>query len=172
VKGQFPADLQGPLQYGNGLKAYVINLLVCQMVALNRVQKCVTSMIGQTLSEASILKYVIRLHQALADWEADAINQLLKSPALNVDETSLRVDKTNHWIHVYAAGDVTLKRLHRKRGLEAINTIDIIPRYSGVIIHDCWASYLSYDHCGHALCGSHLLRELTFIVDSNGYAWA
>jgi transposase len=39
VKGTFPADLHGPLQYGNGLKAYAINQLMCQMVALNRVQK-------------------------------------------------------------------------------------------------------------------------------------
>ena len=44
--------------------------------------------------------------------------------------------------------------------------------YGGVIIHDCWASYFSYKHCGHALCGSHLMRELTFVVESNGYAWA
>ncbi|MCP4745440.1 MAG: transposase [Desulfobacteraceae bacterium] len=50
--------------------------------------------------------------------------------------------------------------------------MDIIPRYGGVIIHDCWASYLSYDHCGHGLCGSHLLRELTFTIDSNQYRWA
>ena len=40
------------------------------------------------------------------------------------------------------------------------------PRYTGVAVHDCWASYLSYTHCGHALCGAHLLRELTFIVDA------
>ena len=39
-------------------------------------------------------------------------------------------------------------------------------------MHDCWASYLSYAHCGHALCGAHLLRELTFIIDAHGYAWA
>ncbi|WP_419652196.1 IS66 family transposase, partial [Thiolapillus sp.] len=26
--------------------------------------------------------------------------------------------------------------------------------------------------CGHGLCGSHLLRELTFVIDSNNYAWA
>lgn len=172
VKANFPSDLQGPLQYGNGLKAYAINLLVCQMVALNRVQKSITSMIGQTLSEATLLKFIMRLHLALANWEVQAIEQLIKSPAINVDETSLRVDKNNHWIHVYAAGDITLKRLHRRRGKEAIESIDIIPRYKGVIIHDCWASYLSYDHCGHGLCGSHLLRELTFIIDSNDYAWA
>lgn len=172
VKGLFPADMPGPLQYGNGLKAYIISLLVCQMVALNRVQKSVKTLIGQTISEATLLKFVMRLHLALEDWERSAIDKLLLSQAMHVDETSLRVDKKNHWIHVYAAGDITLKRLHRKRGKEAIEHVDIIPRYGGVIIHDCWASYLSYDHCGHGLCGSHLLRELTFVVDSNGYQWA
>ncbi len=169
VKAKFPSDMPGPLQYGNGLKAHVINLLVCQMVALNRVQKSVSAMV---ILEATLLKYVLRLHDALADREKDAIRQLLQSPAMHVDETSLRVDQKNHWIHVYAAGDITLKRLHRKRGKGAIEAIDMIPRYGGVIIHDCWASYLSYAHCRHGLCGSHLLRELTFIVESNGYAWA
>lgn len=84
----------------------------------------------------------------------------------------MRVDKKNHWIHVYSSGDITLKFLHPKRGLEAIEAIDVIPRYDGVAIHDCWASYLSYDHCDHGLCGSHLLRELQFVIDTNGYAWA
>jgi len=172
VKGVFPSDRHGPLQYGDGLKAFVINLLVCQMVSLNRVQKLVKSMIGTLPSEASLLKFVLRLHQSLEAWEYQAIEQLLKAAAINVDETSFRVDKKNHWIHVYGAGDITLKFLHRRRGLEAINAINIIPRYGGAIIHDCWASYLSYSHCDHGLCGSHLLRELTFIVEAHGYAWA
>ena len=172
VKGKFPADMHGPLQYGNGLKAFVINLLVCQMVAINRVQKLTKSMIGVVISEASLLKFVLRLHQALEEWERQSIEQLLKMPAINTDETSLRVDKNNHWIHVYSSENITLKFLHRRRGKEAIDAIDIVPRYGGVIIYDCWASYLSYDHCDHGLCGSHLLRELTFIVETNGYAWA
>ena len=172
VKGRFPSDMHGPLQYGNGLKAYIINLLICQMVALNRIQKLVKSMIGTIISEASILKFVLRLHQALAQWEASAINQLLKQPSIHVDETSFRVNKKNQWIHVYSSGDTTLKFLHQKRGTEAMEAINIIPRYGGTIIHDCWSSYLSYSQCRHGLCGSHLLRELTFIIDSNGYAWA
>jgi transposase len=172
VKGKFPADMHGPLQYGEGLKAFVINLLVCQMVSLNRVQKLVNSMIGEVIAESTLLKFVLRLYQALEAWELDATEQLLKSPAVHVDETSMRVDKLNHWLHVYSAGNITLKFLHRKRGKAAIVAIDIIPRYGGTIIHDCWASYLSYLHCGHGLCGSHLLRELTFVFESNGYAWA
>ncbi len=61
---------------------------------------------------------------------------------------------------------------HRKRGREAIEEIGIIPCYTGTLVHDCWASYLAYGQCTHQLCGPHLLRELTFIVDSNGFRWA
>lgn len=172
VKGQFPSDMPGALQYGNGLKAYVINLIIGQMVSLNRVQKLVQSMIGEMLSQTTFLKFIVRLYEALESWEAAAALQILKSPAMNVDETSLRVDKKNQWVHVYSAGDITLKFLHRKRGCEAIEAINIIPRYSGTIIHDCWSSYLSYDHCTHGLCGSHLVRELTCAIESNGYRFA
>ncbi len=172
TKGRFPADMPGPLQYGPGIKAYVLNLLIAQMLSLKRVQQSIKTLIGQAISEATVLKYVMQLHHALADWEQSAIEQLLATPALHVDETSLRVDKSNHWIHVCSSGDITCKFLHPKRGREAIDAIGVIPRYGGVVIHDCWASYLAYDHCGHGLCGSHLLRELTFIVDANGYAWA
>ena len=142
----------------------VMNLLITQMVSLDRVCKSLETLIDVVISPATILKFVLRLHTALERWEASAIDELLRLPALNADETSLRVDRKNHWIHVYSGGEVTVKRLHRKRGCEAIDDIGIIPRYGGVVVHDCWASYLSYDHCGHALCGSHLLRELQFVV--------
>ena len=172
TKGSFPEDRSGPLQYGLGIKAFIINLLVAQMVSLNRVQKLVKSMIGEVIAESTLLRFVFRLHQALEEWEHTSIEKILITSVIHVDETSLRVDKKNHWIHVYSSGDLTLKFLHRKRGLKAIDEINIIPRYGGIIIHDCWASYLSYKHCGHALCGSHLLRELTFVIESNNYPWA
>ena len=172
TKGRFPADMPGPLQYGPGVKAYVLNLLIAQMVSLKRVQQSIKTLIGQVISEATFLKYVMQLHHCLARWEQSGIEQILAMPAMHVDETSLRVDRKKYWIHVCSGGDITLKFLHPKRGREAIEDIGVIPRYGGVIIHDCWASYLSYDHCDHGLCGSHLLRELTFIVDANGYAWA
>jgi len=98
VKGKFPADMHSPPQYGDGLKAFVINLLICQMVSLNRVQKLVNSMIGEVIAESTLLKFVLRLHQALEAWELDVIEQLLKAPAINVDETSLRVDKLNPYL--------------------------------------------------------------------------
>jgi transposase len=172
TRAPFPEAFSGPLQYGAGIKAYVLNLLLAQMLSLKRVQQSIQTLIGLVISEATILKYVMQLHLALERWERSAIERLLAMPAMHVDETSLRVDRNNHWIHVCSAGDITLKFLHPNRGQEAMQAIGVIPRYGGVIIHDCWASYLAYDHCRHGLCGAHLLRELTFIVDAEDYAWA
>ncbi|MBA2484375.1 MAG: hypothetical protein H0V39_08160 [Nitrosomonas sp.] len=56
------------MQSGDGLKAFVISLLVGQVVALNRVQKLVKSMIGVVIAEASLFKFVLRLYQTLATW--------------------------------------------------------------------------------------------------------
>ena len=171
-KGRFPNNLKGPLQYGKGLKAYLLNLLIVQMVALNRVQQMAFALVGQMISEAVILKYVMQLHLALERWEYESIDLILNQLVINVDETSLKVNKKKQWIHVYSSGDTVLKLLHPKRGKEAIAEFNIIPKFHGIIVHDCWASYLAYEHCQHGLCGSHLLRELTFIVESNRYRWA
>jgi transposase len=172
TKGKFPKWLSGPLQYGDGIKAYVIQLLVKQMISLNRAKKMIATMIGNTISEATMLGYILMLYVALEPWEKTAIASILKTPVINCDETSMRVDKKKYWVHSYSSGDIVLKLLHRKRGTGAIEKFNIIPRYGGVIIHDCWKSYHAYDNCLHGLCGSHLLRELTHVIESNRYAWA
>ncbi|MGA7979184.1 MAG: transposase, partial [Chromatiaceae bacterium] len=136
TKGAFLADMSGPLQYGPGIKAYILNLLLAQMLSPKRVQQSIHTLIDRVISEATILNDVMQLHQALAAWEQAAIEQILSQPTLHVDETSLRVARNNHWIHVYCAGEMTLKFLHPKRGLAAIESIGIIPRYGGTIIHD------------------------------------
>ena len=172
TKGSFPATMPGPVQYGPGIVAYVVHLLCAQMVSLKRTAAMIQAMTGRLLSEATLLGFVSRLHQALEPWEAAAIDKLLDMPVLHVDETSLRVDRKNYWIHVCAGGPITVKGLHRNRGCEAINTLGIIPRYGGLIVHDCWKAYLTYTQCKHQLCGAHLLRELQAVTDSNAYPWA
>ena len=172
TRGQFPDTMPGPRQYGVGFMAFIINLLVAHMLSLRRTVALVQAISGLRISEATCLNYIRRLHDALEAWEQAAIERLLARPALHADETGMRVDGKNNWLHIITDGSLTLKFLHRKRGAEAIDDIGIIPRFTGTLIHDCWASYFSYDTCRHGLCGSHLLRELAFIIESNGYRWA
>lgn len=174
TKGQFPKGMDGKLQYGIGIKAAIINYLMVQMFSYERCSEHFQGLIGRFISQATMLKYVMNFYLSLAKWEAEKIKELLKMPVIHVDETSIRVNKVNYWIHVYTYGNISLQFVHRSRGIEAIDDIGIIPRYGGIIVHDCWATYFSYNNVGHALCGSHILRELRYTMEceEGGAAWA
>ena len=40
-----------------------------------------------------------------------------------------------------------------------------MPRYRGTCVHDGLFAYKHYTHCRHALCGVHLLQELTYFEE-------
>ena len=172
TRGRFPEAMPGPLQYGHGIVALATHLLSAQMLSLKRTAQTLKALTGRAIAEATLLAWLMRLHAALAGWERAAIEALLAMPVLHADETGLRIAGKTHWLHSVSAGRLTVKRCHRKRGAEAIRDSGIVPRYGGVLVHDRWASYFAYDNCEHALCGSHLLRDLRFIEDAHGHAWA
>ena len=55
TKGRFPENMPGPLQYGNGIKALTIDLLVAQMLSLNRCTELVQAMTGIKMSQTTCL---------------------------------------------------------------------------------------------------------------------
>jgi hypothetical protein len=67
VKGLFPADMTGPLQYGHGLKAYLINLMVGQMMPLARTQSLTESLLGERISESTLFSRKTEARRAAAE---------------------------------------------------------------------------------------------------------
>jgi len=165
TKGEFPEGMDGKLQYGIGIKSAIINYIMVQMFSYERCSEHFKGLIGRFISQATMLKYIMNFYLSLARWEAGKIKELLKMPVIHVDETSIRINKVNYWLHVYTYGNISLQFVHRKRGIEAVDDIGIIPKYGGIIVHDCWATYFSYKNVGHALCGSHILRELRYVME-------
>lgn len=175
TKADFPEGIDGKIQYGNGIKAAIINFLMIQMMSLIRVQEHFKGLTGRFIARSVMLKYIEIFAFSLKDWEDKMIEEILKSRVIYVDETSMRVNKKNHWVHNYSSGDITLQFVHPSRGSEGIEDLGILPRYGGTIVHDCWGSYFSYnrvENVTHALCNSHILRELKFIEDSTAHKWA
>ena len=60
------------------------------------------ALVGNAISEATLLAWIWRLHEALAEWEERATARLLASPVLHADETSIRIDGRNLWQGVVA----------------------------------------------------------------------
>ena len=52
-----------------------------------------------------------------------------------------------------------------------MDAMGLLPYYGGILVHDRWASYNKYG-CDHALCNSHLLRELKYMHEEMNRKWA
>jgi transposase len=90
---------------------------------------------------------------------------------LHADETGLRVHKTLHWLHVLATDTLTWMGVHSKRGAEAFEKLALLDQFKGTLVHDGWMPYKALQ-CQHALCNAHHLRELTYLFEQQGQAWA
>ncbi|MHB8347234.1 MAG: hypothetical protein ACYDHM_08615 [Acidiferrobacterales bacterium] len=54
AQGSFPEAFCGPLQYGAGIKAYALNLLIAQRLSLKRVQQSLATLHGCAPSSSRI----------------------------------------------------------------------------------------------------------------------
>ena len=111
-----------------------------------------------------------KLFTQLEAFESSLKAYLIASRVLHFDETG--IEKKLNWIHVTSSDKATFYELHKNRGLEVLEEIDILPRFKGAAVHDYWNAYFSYGQVKHGLCNSHHLRELLFIQEHEKEDWA
>lgn len=171
-EGVFPAHVKAPTQYGVGVLAFASLLNTAYMMPFKKVQSLFLDLFGSAVNERTVETANRRCYEALAPSEAIIKASLQHAPVCHFDETGIRVEGKLHWQHVVSSPSATYRFVHAKRGTLALNSPDsLLPSYHGWAVHDCWASYFGYASCRHALCGAHLLRELTAVAEQ-GSRWA
>ena len=88
----------------------------------------------------------------------------VSADVLHADETRLRVAKKLHWLHVLATDTLTWMGCHPKRGGEAFNALALLGIFKGVLVDDGWLPCKALE-CQHALCNTHHLRELSYLLE-------
>jgi len=172
VTAAFPAEVQAPVQYGPKLLAWWTYLKVQQMIPLERICQMTADFFKIPVSEATLQSALQTASSNLEGFEAKTQDLLQKAPLSHADETGLRVVGCLHWLHSLSTRLLTWYGVHRKRGHQAIEAFGILKRFKGRLIHDCWSSYFTLQHCLHGLCNAHLVRELTFIHEVQNQPWA
>ena len=171
VKGDFPAEVTQPVQYGPRLKAQAVYLNSYQLLPLDRTCELFEDFYGHAPSQAFILNanatFVEQSNMSLQSIK----EQLIASPLVHFDESGMRVEGSLNWLHVAGTDLLTYYAVHPRRGQIAMRDISSLPHFQGRAMHDFLRSYLVFD-CQHALCNAHHLRDLQFIVDQYEQDWA
>jgi transposase len=166
----FPPEVAAPLQSGSRLRAIAV-YLVQQLLPWERACEMLDDLLGARLSEGTLAHLIERCATTLRPVEEQIKQALTNVEVLHQDETGLSVSGQRQWLHVACTEQLTHYAVHAKRGQEALEAIGILPHFTDTSVHDGWRAYFSYA-CQHALGGVHLLRELTYLAEEQGLAWA
>lgn len=172
TRGEFPAGVEAPAQYGPGIAATVVYLNQEQLLPLERTCAVMAELLGCPISEGSVESAVRACHAQLAEVERAIRREVEEARVVHFDETGLAVGGKTSWLHVASTAALTFYAVHPKRGGVALEAIGVLPRFRGRAVHDHWASYWQYADCVHVLCNAHHLRELTFVEEQLGQDWA
>lgn len=170
-RGEFPSGIFAPVQYGPAAMAAAVHLTHHHMMPVHRTAALMGDFFGLSMAEATVLAASEEARSRLQP-TVDSIGAALQvAEVAHADETGLRVAGSLYWMHVLATAILTWVGCHAKRGREAFDAFAILPNFLGTLIHDGWKPYREL-LCKHGLCNAHHLRELTYVFEELGQAWA
>jgi transposase len=174
TKAEFPDGVRAAVQYGPSILARALYLHDYQLLPYARAAEAMRELFGCAISAGTLSTAVRRCATGLIETEGKIKRGLRRSPVIHADETGLRVNQRLQYVHVASNARLTHYAAASHRGRTAIDEINVLPRYRGTCVHDGLLAYTYYDRCRHALCGVHLLRELTYLeeVAAETKAWA
>ena len=171
-QGTFPKKVSAPVQYGSRVKALVSLLSVGHNMPVGGIKSLFIDLFGYALNEATIQSANALYYEQLAEEEAIIRDELQQQRLIHADESGIHTEGKLHWLHVASSALLTYFYRHSNRGYAALeDPRSVVSTFSGWVVHDCWQSYFKVGKYQHALCGAHLLRELTALIEQ-GSQWA
>lgn len=169
TKADAPPGAPRQVHYGARVRALATYLVSAQHLTIQRCADLFADLFGAPISPGTITSIITgvaeQIHTSFAPAAADAI---AASPIAHVDETGFTIAGRTQWVHSISTPEWTWIAPHAKRGRLATDDIAVLPRFTGILVHDAWAPYDTHaDLHGHQLCCAHLLRELQAVTDNH-----
>lgn len=167
----FPKEVTKAVQYGRSVKAHSVYMSQFQLIPYNRVEDYFKEQLQIPISSGSIYNFNREAYDLLGVFEEKVKSRLAESALMHVDETSINIGGDRYWLHCTSNALWTYFFPHEKRGAVATEAIGILPKFTGILCHDHWKPYYTYE-CTHSLCNAHHLRELTRAWEQDDQKWA
>lgn len=168
--GEFPAQVVAPVQYGVRVQGLVSLLSVSGCLSFGKISELFGDLFGYELNTATAQTMVKRTSEVMP---MEAIkDEIIKAEVVNADETGIKENGVLKWLHTTSTENLTYQYVHSQRGKVAMNDEkSILPKFAGILVHDCWESYFSFSQVKHAVCNAHILRELTGLIENQASKW-
>lgn len=157
--------------YGNKFKTFVLYLKNHHMFPFARTKELIKDVFNHNISEGTFWNIEKEFSEKLKPVEEIIKQEIIHSKSAGFDETGMRADNRNYWVHTAVTNLFSHFSFKLKRGYDAMKETGILPEFKGIAMHDFFKPYLKFI-CKHAFCNAHILRELISITEKNSHIWA
>lgn len=172
VRAQFPDNVNTLAQYGLRARTWTTYLHAYQLMPCERLSECLHDLFEFRPSPGTVSNILESVGGNAANVAEEIKAQIRNADCIHLDETSLNLCGEKYWLYTASTEKQTYLYLHPNRSREALAEFGILEGYEGFAIHDFYSIYLRYDQCSHGLCNAHHLRDLQYIEEELGQAWA
>jgi DNA-directed RNA polymerase subunit RPC12/RpoP len=158
-KQQFSSEERSPhpRKFGHGLMSWCVYFNVGCGLNMNRVEKSLEDAFGLTNDHSLFLRskrYIMTFYQSLCD---EILQDILKSPVIHIDETTVRLRKQRGYVWVMTTMDKVY--YFYKPSREGAFLQEMLANFSGVLISDFYTAYDSFK-CEQQKCLVHFVRDI------------
>lgn len=166
-----PAQAPAPACYGPNLTSLAAYYAAQHHIPADRVAEILADTAGAEVSAGWVVQACLRQQASVAPANAAIRDAIACAPTAHFDESVARVAGHNHWMHTAATAALTAYHIDEHgRSAKSIEAFGILPRFTGVAIHDAYSGYDGFLGCLHALCNAHIVREATGIGEFDATA--
>jgi transposase len=170
-KALAPQDMPKGSPFGENLRALVLYLRFTQGVAFERLATLLSDLLGLDISEGALVNMLDASREAFAAQTNVIRQRLLSGTALQSDETSVRVGKTNWWLWVFHHGDSAIFVAEPSRAKKVVEEFlgDFRPDYW---VSDRYGGQMGWARKDNQVCLAHLIRDVQYAIDSGDDVFA
>jgi transposase len=163
-KAPAPADMPAGSPFGPDLKAFVIYLRFTQNIALERLARLLSDVLGLEVSEGALVNILKAAQEPFARQTAFIRARLAAGPAIQSDETGMRVGKNNWQLWVFHHGDDAVFVADPSRAKSVVEDFlgDARPDYW---VSDRYGGQMGFAAKEHQFCLAHLIRDVQYAID-------
>jgi transposase len=170
--GEAPESKGNKIQYGTCVRSLSAYLNQYQLIPYHRLKEMFRDLLSIDLSVGSLVNFVKETAEGLDGFKNHVTGSLKQAQVLHSDETGIRVAGQTNWMHVVSNQQCTYLHADKSRGRTAIEEMNILPEFTGVLVHDRFRSYFGKWNFRHSLCNAHILRELIYFEEQGDKPWA
>jgi predicted RecB family nuclease len=158
--GTFPPPIVKRVRnrvFGGGFHAWVVYLRHVLRLSYRLITKATKDLFGLELTEQTAEGFVTRSAAKYRRTEDSLLGQILKSPAVHVDETRISILGAQQYVWVITDGKRTIFRLTESRETDFLR--GILGDYKGVLVSDFYGGYDALPY-RQQKCLVHLIGDL------------